>query len=92
MKRAQLWVQDLVTSQVCRLYKVLGTENPADLLTKPLPRTETDGHLRRLGLSRATGRAATAPHADAGVDTTLADAAKSWQAWRAVYFLFRICR
>jgi hypothetical protein len=75
---AQLWVQDLVRSQACRLYKVLGTENPADLLTKPLPRTEIDGHLRRLGLSRATGRAATAPHADAGVDTTLADAAKSW--------------
>ncbi len=75
---AQLWVQDLVRSQACRLYKVLGTENPADLLTKPLPRTEIDGHLRRLGLSRATGRAATAPHADADVDTTLADAAESW--------------
>jgi hypothetical protein len=73
---AQLWVQDLVRSKACRLYKVLGTENPADLLTKPLPRTEIDGHLRRLGLSRATGRAETAPRADAEVDTTLADAAK----------------
>ncbi len=58
--------------------QVVGTDNPADLRTKPLPRTEIDGHLRRLGLSRATGRTATAPHADAGVDTTLADAAKSW--------------
>jgi hypothetical protein len=69
---AQLWVQDIVRSKACRLYKVLGTENPADLLTKPLPRAEIDGHLARLGLSRATGRAATAPHADAGIDTTLA--------------------
>ncbi len=75
---AQLWVQDLVRSKQCRLYKVLGTENPADLLTKPLSRPEIDGHLVRLGLSRATGRAETAPLADAEVDTTLADAAKSW--------------
>ncbi len=70
---AQLWVQDLVKAKECRLHKVLGTENPADLLTKPLPRVEIDGHLQRLGLSRATGRAETAPRADAEVDTTLAD-------------------
>jgi hypothetical protein len=70
---AQLWVQDLVRSKLCRLHKVLGTENPADLMTKPLARTEIDGHLGRLGLSRATGRAETAPRADAEVDTTLAD-------------------
>ncbi len=70
---AQLWVQDVVRSKTCRLFKVLGTENPADLMTKPLPRTEIDAHLGRLGLSRATGRAETAPQADAAVDTTLAD-------------------
>ena len=70
---AQLWVQKLVRSKACRLYKVLGTENPADLMTKPLPLSEIDGHLGRLGLSRATGRAETAPRADAAVDTTLAD-------------------
>ena len=70
---AQLWVQDLVRTKACRLHKVLGTENPADLMTKPLPRGEIDGHLERLGLSRATGRAETAPRADAEVDTTLAD-------------------
>jgi hypothetical protein len=69
---AQLWVQDLVRSKACRLHKVLGTENPADLMTKPLPRAEIDGHLGRLGLTRATGRAETAPRADAEVDTTLA--------------------
>jgi hypothetical protein len=69
---SQLWVQDLVRSRECSLHKVLGTENPADLMTKPLPRSEIDGHLGRLGLSRATGRAETAPRADAEVDTTLA--------------------
>ena len=68
---AQLWVQDLVRAKEVCLHKVLGTENPADLMTKPLPRAEIDGHLTRLGLSRATGRAETAPRADAEVDTTL---------------------
>ncbi len=56
---AQLWVQDLVRAKECRLHKVLGALNPADLMTKPLPRAEIDGHLTRLGLSRATGRAET---------------------------------
>ncbi len=69
---AQLWVQDLVRSRECSLHKVLGAENPADLMTKPLARAEIDTHLGRLGLSRATGRAETAPRADAEVDTTLA--------------------
>jgi hypothetical protein len=68
---AQLWVQDIVRAKQVRLHKVLGTLNPADLMTKPLPRAEIDGHLRRLGLSRAVGRAETAPLADAEVDTTL---------------------
>ncbi len=69
---AQLWVQDLVRSKEVRLHKVLGTENPADLMTKPLPRSEIDGHLGRLGLVRTEGRAETAPRTDAEVDTTLA--------------------
>ena len=72
----------IVRSRACRLHKVLGTENPADLMTKPLPRVEIYGHLERLGLSRATGRAETAPRADAEVDTTLADrSAKPRAAW-----------
>jgi hypothetical protein len=84
---AQLWAQDLVRSKACRLFKVLGTENPADLMTKPLARSEIDGHLGRLGLSRATGRAETAPRADAAVDTTLADRAAS-----TAYFSPYLCR
>jgi hypothetical protein len=78
---AQLWVQDLVRSKACRLYKVLGAENPADLMTKPLARAEIDGHLGRLGLSRASGRAETAPRADAAVDTTLADRVARQRSW-----------
>ncbi len=79
---AQLWVQDLVRSKACRLFKVLGTENPADLMTKPLPRSEIDAHLGRLGLSRATGRAETAPRADENVDTTVADRGASQRSER----------
>ena len=41
-------------------------------MTKPLPRAEIDVHLGSLGLTRAEGRAETAPRADAEVDTTLA--------------------
>ena len=70
---AQLWVQDLVRSKACRLHKVLGTENPADLMTKPLARTEIHGHLARPRLSRATRRSETAPRAAAEVATTMAD-------------------
>ena len=69
---AQLWVQDLVRSKECSLHKVLGTENAADLMTKPLPRAEIDGHLGRLGLRRAEGRVESAPRAYADVDSTLA--------------------
>ena len=69
---AQLWVQDLVRTKACRLFKVLGTENPADLMTKPLPRSEIVPHLWRLVLSRSTGWAETAPRAHAGVDNSLA--------------------
>ncbi len=73
-----LWIQERKNKEELTSEKVLGTENPADLLTKPLPRLEIDGHLKRIGLSRATGRAETAPRADAVVDTTLAEAARSW--------------
>jgi hypothetical protein len=51
-------------------------------MTKPLARAEIDGHLTRLGLGRAEGRAETAPRADATVDTTLADRAARARAAR----------
>ena len=60
----QLWVQE----GLCRrgdfaLYKVRGDQNPADVLTKNVPRETLDRHLRTFGLVRADGRAASAPHA-----------------------------
>ena len=42
-------------------------------MTEASASAEIDGQLGRLGLSRATGRAETAPVADAEVDTTLAN-------------------
>ena len=57
----QLWVQERVRSGDLELYKVLGTDNPADLLTKHVPREVADKHLRRIGLWRSEGRADTAP-------------------------------
>jgi hypothetical protein len=68
----QLWIQELVRDEVVDLFKVKGELNPADLLTKPLGRAALDGHVERLQLRRVEGRAASAPAASAGVDTSLA--------------------
>ena len=57
----QLWVQERLETKDFELYKVLGTENPADILTKHVPREVLDKHLTYLQLHRETGRAATAP-------------------------------
>ena len=59
----QLWVQEGLRRGDFELYKVSGNQNPADILTKSLPREALDRHLRTLGLVRAVGRAASAPHA-----------------------------
>ncbi len=56
-----LWVQDKVRSGEVRLYKVLGTENPADLLTKFLSSELAAGHEARLGCWPAEGRADITP-------------------------------
>ena len=41
--------------------KVLGTRNPADVLTKHVPRDTLEVHLRTLGVSHEGGRAEVAP-------------------------------
>ena len=58
----QLWVQEKVRSGDIRLFKVAGSENPADLLTKALPRPAMDLHENYMGLTREEGRAASTPH------------------------------
>ena len=59
----QLWVQEGLRREDFELYKVLDAHNPADILTKAVNREVLDRHLRTLGLTRADGRAETAPRA-----------------------------
>ena len=59
----QLWVQEGLRRGDFELYKVLGAHNLADVLTKTVNRETLDRHLRTLGLTRAEGRAETAPRA-----------------------------
>ena len=58
----QLWVQERIRSGEVALLKVPGGENPADMLTKHVPRELADRHMQCMCLSRGGPRAATAPH------------------------------
>ena len=58
----QLWIQERVRTGDIELFKVPGDANPADLLTKHVPRDLADRHLTRLSVWRMTGRASTAPN------------------------------
>ena len=60
----QLWVQDRIRTKDFELYKVAGTDNPADMLTKHLARESLDKHVSFSGLIRTAGRADTAPTID----------------------------
>ena len=59
---ADLWVQDRLKKKDFALLKVLGTENPADILTKHVDRVLLSKHMAKLGLIEETGRAASAPN------------------------------
>ena len=58
---ALLWVQQKVRTGEVDLKKVLGTENPADALTKFLSGPELQKHVSAMGLEFEEGRAASAP-------------------------------
>ena len=45
-----LWMQERVANKEVSISKVLGTENPADLLTKHLPRETMAKHIEFSGL------------------------------------------
>ena len=64
----QLWVQDHLRRGTFRLYKVRGSENPADLCTKHLARSVIDGLIEICGIVRETGRAASAPRLNVEVE------------------------
>ena len=52
-----LWIQERVAAKDIGLKNVLGTDNPADLLTKHLPREVMERHLEFSGLVVKGGRA-----------------------------------
>ena len=57
----QLWTQERLRQGDFKLFKVPGSWNPADLMTKPMARHEIDRHLETMCLARSDGRAALAP-------------------------------
>ena len=52
-----LWLQERVSAKDISLTNVLGTANPADMLTKHLARSDLDRHLTFSGLILCAGRA-----------------------------------
>ena len=58
---ADLWIQDKVRAKDFQLKKVLGADNPADMMTKHINRADIDKHMRTIGLHWEDGRAASAP-------------------------------
>ena len=52
-----LWIQEIQGTKQLELRKVLGTENPADMMTKHLPRQPLDKCMGQLNQHRARGRA-----------------------------------
>ena len=61
---ADLWVQDRVRSRDFKLIKVLGADNPADILTKCVAREVLKRHLENMSCYFEASRAASAPIID----------------------------
>ena len=61
---ADLWIQDKIRTKDVTLSKVLGTANPADILTKHVDRQRLERHLRTLGIREEHGRPDLAPSLD----------------------------
>ena len=60
-----LWVQEVRSTGRLAYHKVLGSRNPADILTKHVPAELLNAHVTTLGLELRGGRAETAPTLDA---------------------------
>ena len=67
----QLWVQEKLRYKEFSLYKVLGLQNPADMLTKHVSAEELCRNQTAVNLRSETGRADSAPQVNADVDTSL---------------------
>ena len=59
---ADLWVQDRLKKKDFSLHKVLGADNPSDILTKHVDRVLLSKHMGKLNLQEESGRAASAPN------------------------------
>ena len=57
IKVQYLWIQERVKTGELQLKKVVGTENPADLMTKAVAADTLDAHLKRMGFEPRGGRA-----------------------------------
>ena len=57
----QLWVQEKVRQGEVQLMKILGANNPADMLTKPRSQSGILRHMTKIGLQLQGGRASSAP-------------------------------
>ena len=58
---ADLWMQDRIRKNDFSLEKILGADNPADMLTKHVSRDLLEKHMLTLGLFYEDGRAESAP-------------------------------
>ena len=58
-----LWLQDKIRSRKMSLEKILGADNPADVLTKYVDKSILDKMLPKLNLHKVQGRPACAPMA-----------------------------
>ena len=67
----QLWVQERLRSGHFSLFKVCGTANPADLLTKHLSGPVISTHLATLHCQAEQGRPSSAPGVSATIDPWL---------------------
>ena len=57
VKVGMMWIQEKVEEGDIAIQKVLGTENPADLMTKYLPASKIDKYMAMLGQQSREGRA-----------------------------------
>ena len=62
LETGSLWLQSAVKAKKLQVRKVLGTENPADLLTKHLASADMWKHLEKLQMMPEDGRTGAVPH------------------------------
>ena len=56
-----LWIQDKIRSKEIQVVKVLGTDNPADALTKYVERASLEKALAKMNVHKTSGRPTCAP-------------------------------